>query len=114
VAAAAALGLALSACLVAGTAGIDGRVASPPLPLHSRLAVRVCEQAVLDCDRWLYPDAVGRFQARALDPGRYTVTAFLEQPSGLVQLASAETVALDNQTVTVDVVVPVLPGLPPA
>ncbi len=110
----AALGLAISACLVTGKAVLNGRVAPVPLPPHSQLAVQVCEKAIPDCDRWFYPDAAGRFQAPELDPGRYTVTAFLEEPGGLTPLASVEAVLLGGQTATVEVVVPALPSIPPA
>jgi hypothetical protein len=108
------LALALGACLVPAKAVIDGRVDAVPLRPHSRLAVQVCEQAIADCGNWLYPDATGHFQAGALDPGPYTVTVFIEMPSGLTPLTSVETVLAGGQVVTVELVVPALPSIPPA
>jgi hypothetical protein len=104
----------LGACtILPRQATLDGRVTSVPLPAHSRIAVRVCEQATPECDRWLYPQA-GRFRVPSLEPGRYTVSAYLEMPSGLTFLTSVDATLAAGQTITVDVDVPFIPSIPPA
>jgi len=110
------LSLALSACTllpVPGQATVHGRVASVPLPAHSQITVRVCEQATPDCDRWIYPED-GRYRVTDLDPGSYTVSAYLEEPGGLIFLTSADATLAGGQAVTVDLNVPAIPSSPPA
>ena len=105
---------ALGGCQVGDKAVLAGHVTSVPLPLHSQLSVRVCERPATDCDRWSDLDSDGRFVVRDLEPTGYTVTVFLETPSGLVELSAVDVTLAGGQTFQIELDVPALPSIPPA
>ena len=105
---------ALGGCQVGDKAVLAGHVTSVPLPLHSQLSVRVCERPATDCDRWSDLDSDGRFVVRDLEPTGYTVTVFLETPSGLVELSAVDVTLAGGQTSQIELDVPALPSIPPA